>query len=37
MTQKNLQGVINNVGLTFNVGETIWRFTISVDQDNKIW
>ena len=32
---QNLQGLKNNVGLkTFSVGETIPRFTISIEQDN---
>ena len=26
-----LQGMTNNVGLTFNVGDTILRFTISIE------
>jgi hypothetical protein len=28
------QGMTNNVGLTFSVGDTILRFTISIEQDN---
>ena len=32
--QKKLQGMTNNVGLTFSVGDTIPRFTISIEQDN---
>jgi hypothetical protein len=32
---KTLQGVINNVGLTFSVGDTILRFTISIELNNK--
>ena len=32
---QDLQGLKNNVGLkTFSVGETIPRFTISIEQDN---
>jgi hypothetical protein len=31
---KNLQGITNNVGLTFNVGDTLPRFMISIEQDN---
>ena len=31
---KNLQGKAKNVGLTFSVGGTIPRFTISIEQDN---
>ena len=31
---KKLQGMTNNVGLTFSVGDTIPRFTISIEQDN---
>ena len=27
----------DNVGLTFNVGDTILWFTISVEQDNYKW
>ena len=34
MTQKKLQGVTNNVGLTFSVADTIPRFTISIEQDH---
>ena len=32
--QKTKQGMTNNVGLTFSVGDTIPRFTISIEQDN---
>ena len=28
------KGMTNNIGLTFSVGDTIPRFTISIDQDN---
>ena len=31
---KKLQVMTNNVGLTFSVGDTILRFTISIGQDN---
>ena len=31
---KSYKGLTNNVGLTFSVGDTIWRSTISVEQDN---
>ena len=31
---QNLQGMINNVGLTSSFGGTILRFTISIEQDN---
>jgi hypothetical protein len=31
---KILQGMTNNVGLTFSVGDTIQWFTISIEQDN---
>ena len=30
---KNIQGMTNNVGLTFSVGDTISWFTISIKQD----
>jgi hypothetical protein len=33
-TQKNLQGMTNDGGLTFSVGDTIPWFTISIEQDN---
>ena len=33
MTQK-LQGMTNNVGSTFRVGDSVPRFTISNEQDN---
>ena len=29
-----LQGMTNNVGLTFSVGDTIRESTISIEQDN---
>jgi hypothetical protein len=29
-----LQGMTNDVGLTFSVGDTILWFTISIEQDN---
>ena len=32
-----LHGIINNVGLAFSVGDTIPRFTISIEQDNLNW
>ena len=32
--QKNLQGMENNVRLTFSVGDTTPRFTISIEQDD---
>jgi hypothetical protein len=31
---KKLQGMTNNVGLTFNVGDTLPWFMISIEQDN---
>jgi hypothetical protein len=31
---ENLQGMINIVGLTFSVGDTMPRFTNSIEQDN---
>ena len=31
---KNIQGLTNNVGLRFTVGDTLLRFTISVGEDN---
>jgi hypothetical protein len=31
---KHLQGMTNNVGLTFSVGDTIARFTISSELDH---
>ena len=31
---KKLQGMTNNVGLTFSVGDATPRFTISIEQDN---
>jgi hypothetical protein len=33
-SSQNLQGMTNNVGLTFSVGDTIWWFTISIEQGN---
>ena len=32
-----LQGMTNNVGLTFNVGDTILWSTISIEEDNLNW
>ena len=32
--QKNYKEWQNNVGLTFSVGDTLLRFTISIEQDN---
>ena len=34
---KKSQGVTNNVGLPFNVGDTTTRFMISIEQDNQNW
>ena len=34
---QKLQGLANNVGLTFSVGDTILKFTISIEQDNYNW
>ena len=31
---KKLQGMTNNVGLTFSVGDTTSQLTISIEQDN---
>ena len=31
---ENLQGMTNDVGLTFGVGDTTPWFTISIEQDN---
>ena len=31
---KHLQGMTNGVGLESSVGDTILRFTISIEQDN---
>ena len=31
---KKLQGMTNNVGLTFSVGDAIPQFTISIEQDD---
>jgi hypothetical protein len=28
-----LQGMTNNVGFTFSVGDTTWQFTIGIGQD----
>ena len=36
-TPHKLQGVTNNVGLTFSVGDTILWLTISMEQDNYNW
>jgi hypothetical protein len=33
LSQKNLQGMTNNVGLAFSVGDIIMQFIISVEQD----
>ena len=33
-TVSKLQGMTNIVGVTFNVGDTAPRFTISIEQDN---
>ena len=33
-TPDKLQGMINNIGLTFSVGDTTPRFTISIEQHN---
>jgi hypothetical protein len=30
---KKIQGMTNNVGLTFSVGDTMAGFTISIEQD----
>jgi hypothetical protein len=30
-------GMTNNVRLTFSVGDTILRFTFSIEQDNQNW
>jgi hypothetical protein len=32
-----LQGMANNVGLTFSVGDTIQRVTLSIEQDKYKW
>ena len=32
-----LQGMTNNVGLTFSVGDTILWFTINTGQDKQNW
>jgi hypothetical protein len=32
-----LQGMTNNVELTFSVGDTTPRFTISIEQDHQNW
>ena len=34
ISPQNLQGMTNHVGLTFNVGDTVLRFTVSVEQDD---
>ena len=34
--QKNLQGMTNNVGLTFSVGDTNPQSTIGIEQDNLV-
>ena len=31
------QAMTNNGGLIFSVGDTIPRFVISIEQDNKNW
>ena len=31
---ENLQEMTNNVGLAYSVGDTILRFTLSIEQDN---
>ena len=31
---KTLQGMTNNVGLAFSVGDTIQQFTLSIEHDN---
>ena len=31
---KHLQGMTNNIGLIFSVGDTTPQFTISIEQDN---
>jgi hypothetical protein len=36
-SQKKLQGIIDNVGLTLSVGDTIPQFTISIEQDHWNW
>jgi hypothetical protein len=37
LLSQKLQGMTNNVGLTFSVGDTIPRFTISIEQRNYNW
>jgi hypothetical protein len=37
LSPKKLQGMTNNVGLTFSVGDTIPRYTISIEQGNYNW
>ena len=32
--KKNSQGMTNNVGLTFSVGDIVPQFTISIEQNN---
>ena len=34
MPPRNLQGMTNNVELTFGVGDTIPWFTTNIEQDN---
>jgi hypothetical protein len=34
---KKLQGMTNNVGLTFSVGDIIPQFTINIEQDDYNW
>ena len=34
---ENFQGMTNNVGLTFSVGDTILQFTINIKQENWNW
>ena len=34
LSPKDSQGMTNNVGLTFSVGDTTPQFTISIEQDN---
>jgi hypothetical protein len=35
--QETIQGMMNNVGLTISVGDTIPQFTISIEQDSWNW
>ena len=37
VSQKNGQGMTNNVWLTFSGGDFILWFTISIEQDNYSW